>query len=324
MLEPEWENTQLLVAPTASIATPALFAASPQSVRRFWEFFTAGIPNVNTRKAYFGAIRRFDTWCALRNLHLQQLQPILVAAYIQDLQSSLSVPSVKQHLAAIRMLFDYLVIGQIIPMNPAASVRGPKYVVKKGKTPVLSADEARELIDSIETKTLKGLRDRALLAVMVYTFARVGAVIAMPVEDYFQQGKRWWFRLHEKGGKRHEVPAHHKAEAHVDAWIHAAGIAEELKLPLFRTFGRQGQVTTRPLYEADVLRMVKRHAKAIGLPESTCCHTFRATGITAYLENGGTLEKAQAIAAHGSPRTTKLYDRTSDLLTLEEIEKIGI
>lgn len=324
MPEPEWENTQLLAAPTASIATPALFAASPQSVRRFWEFFTAGIPNVNTRKAYFGAIRRFDTWCALRNLHLQQLQPILVAAYIQDLQSSLSVPSVKQHLAAIRMLFDYLVIGQIIPMNPAASVRGPKYVVKKGKTPVLSADEARELIDSIETRTLKGLRDRALLAVMVYTFARVGAVIAMPVEDYFQQGKRWWFRLHEKGGKRHEVPAHHKAEAHVDAWINAAGIAEESKLPLFRTFGRQGQVTTRPLYEADVLRMVKRHAKAIGLPESTCCHTFRATGITAYLENGGTLEKAQAIAAHASPRTTKLYDRTSDLLTLEEIEKIGI
>jgi len=234
------------------------------------------------------------------------------------------VPSVKQHLAAIRMLFDYLVVGQVLPMNPAASVRGPKYVITKGKTPVLSADQARELIDSIEITSVKGLRDRALLAVMVYTFARVGAVIAMPVEDYFQQGKRWWFRFHEKGGKLHEVPAHHKAEAHVDAWIDAAGIGEERKLPLFRTFGRNGEVTARFLYEADVLRMVKVRGKAIGLPQSTCCHTFRATGITAYLENGGTIEKAQAIAAHASPRTTKLYDRTSDVLTLEEIEKIGI
>jgi len=314
-----------LVASTGQgMVTPALFAGSPQAARRFWEFFTAEIPNDNTRKAYFCAIRRFDAWCVFRNLDLRQLQPILVAAYIKDLQATLSIPSVKQHLAAIRMLFDYLVVGQVLPMNPAASVRGPKYVIKKGKTPVLSADEARQLINSIETTTVKGLRDRALLAVMVYTFARVGAVIAMPVEDYFQQGKRWWFRFHEKGGKLHEVPAHHKAEAHVDAWIDAAGIGEERKLPLFRTFGRNGEVTARFLYEADVLRMVKVRGKAIGLPQSTCCHTFRATGITAYLENGGTIEKAQAIAAHASPRTTKLYDRTSDVLTLEEIEKIGI
>ena len=120
------------------------------------------------------------------------------------------------------------------------------------------------------------------------------------------------------------MPAHHKAEAHVDAWIDDADIAEESKRPLFRTFGRNGEVTARPLYEADVLRIVKVRGKAIGLPASTCCHTFRATGITAYLENGGTIEKVQAIAAHASPRTTKLYDRTSDVLTLEEIEKIGI
>jgi len=314
----------MIQARQGTAATPALFAGSPHALRRFWEFFTAEIPNDNTRKAYFCAIRRFDAWCFSRQLNLLQLQPIQIAAYIKDLQSSLSVPSVKQHLAAIRMLFDYLVVGQILPLNPAASVRGPKYVITKGKTPVLSADEARHLIDSIETSTLKGLRDRALLAVMVYTFARVGAVIQMRVEDYFQQGKRWWFRLHEKGGKLHDVPAHHKAEAHVDRWIEAADLAGERKLPLFRTFGRQGQVTINPLYEADVLRMVKVRGKAIGLPDNTCCHTFRATGITAYLENGGTVEKAQAIAAHSSPRTTKLYDRTSDVLTLEEIERIGI
>jgi len=110
----------------------------------------------------------------------------------------------------------------------------------------------------------------------------------------------------------------------VDRWIEAAGLAGERKLPLFRTFGRQGQVTINHLYEADVLRVVKVRGKIIGLPENTCCPTFRATGITAYLENGGTIEKAHAIAAHASPRTTKLYDRTSDVLTLEEIERIGV
>lgn len=222
------------------------------------------------------------------------------------------------------MLFDYLVLGQILPMNPASSVRGPKHIITKGKTPVLSTEEARELIDSIETDTLKGLRDRALIATMAYTFARVNAVLEMKGKDYFRQGKRWWFRLHEKGGKLHDVPAHHKAEAHVDAWIEASGVADWPELPLFRTFGHDRMMTTNALYENDVLRMIKKRAAAAGLQTAIGCHTFRATGITAYLENGGTLEKAQQIAAHASPRTTKLYDRTSDTITLEEIERIAI
>jgi integrase/recombinase XerD len=318
------QPTEILGLAGQGIATPALFAGSPQSRRRFWEFFTAEIPNDHTRRAYFAAVSRFAGWCDQHQLDLLRLQPILIAAYIKDLQGSLAAPSVKQHLAAIRMLFDYCVVGQVIPTNPAAAVRGPKYVVTKGKTPVLTAEEARELLDSIETGTLKGLRDRALIATMAYTFARVGAVITMKGEDYFRQGKRWWFRLHEKGGKRHEVPAHHKAEAHVDAWIDAAGLADWPKLPLFRTFGRDGVLTLNPLYENDVLRMIKKRAVAAGLPAAIGCHTFRATGITAYLENGGTLEKAQRIAAHASPRTTKLYDRTADTITLEEIERIAI
>jgi integrase/recombinase XerD len=316
--------TEVLWSPGQGSATPALFAGSPQSTRRFWEFFTAEIPNDNTRKAYFTAVCRFAAWCEARQLDLRQLQPVIIAGYLKELQRSLAAPSVKQHLAAIRMVFDYLVLGHVLLMNPAAAVRGPKHVVTRGKTPVLTAAEARELLDSIESDTLKGLRDRALIATMAYTFARVGAVIGLKGGDYYQQGKRWWFRLHEKGGKRHDVPAHHKAEAHVDAWIEAAGLTEEPKLPLFRTFGRDGRVTEKALDENDVLRMIKKRARAAGLPTTIGCHTFRATGITAYLENGGTLEKAQQIAAHASPRTTKLYDRTNDTVTLEEIERIAI
>jgi integrase/recombinase XerD len=189
---------------------------------------------------------------------------------------------------------------------------------------VLTADQARQLLDSIETSSIVGLRDRALIGVMVYTFARVGAVITMKVEDYYQNGKRWWFRLHEKGGKRHEVPAHDKAEEYMDAYLDASGLWKDKKGPLFRSVDRHRELSERPMHRNDVLDMIKRRARDAGLPESTCCHTLRATGITAYLENGGTIENAQAIAAHEPPRTTKLYDRTLDKITLDEVERIAI
>ena len=159
----------------------------------------------------------------------------MIAAYIEGLQRELAAPSVKQHLAAIRRLFDYLVTGGVLPHNPAAAVRGPKHVVKVGKTPVLTEEEARALFDSIDTRTLVGLRDRALLAVMTYSFARVGAVVKMEVRDYYTQGKRSFFRLHEKGGKFHQVPVHHTAGDYVDAYLEAAGIRDEGRTPLFRT-----------------------------------------------------------------------------------------
>lgn len=309
-----------------SLPVPRLLnLAGPDAIRRFIEFFVAQIRNPNTREAYARAVANFFDWSESRGVRrLDEIQPIVVAGYIEDLTTAYSAPTVKQHLAAIRMLFDWLVTGQVIQMNPASSVRGPKHVVKRGKTPVLTADQTRELLDSIDLTTIIGLRDRALIGVMVYSFARISAAVAMQMEDYFQEGKRWWFRLHEKGGKEHVVPAHHNAEAYLDAYIQAAGIRAFEKTPLFRTITRRRTVSPRGMTRNDALAMVKRRARAAGLPSSTCCHTFRATSITAYLENGGTIENAQAIAAHESPRTTKLYDRTSDEITLDEIERILI
>lgn len=304
---------------------PAIIAqAGDHAARRFIEFFTATIRNANTRRAYAKAVGDFLAWCEGHGLTLPGIEPVHVAAYIEQLTRSKAAPTVKQHLAAIGMLFDWLTSGGIIDFNPAASVRGPKHVVKRGKTPVLTAEEARRLLDSIDTGSLIGLRDRALIAVMVYSFARVGAALAMKVEDYYTEGRRAWFRLHEKGGKRHEVPAHHNAETYLDAYIEAAGIASDRKAPLFRSIDRERKMTSRPIDPRNALDMIKRRAKAIGLPETICCHTFRATGITAYLENGGTIENAQSIANHESPKTTKLYDRTSDQVTLDEVERIVI
>jgi len=296
--------------------------AGGQARKRFLEFFTATIRNENTRMAYARAVGAFFRWCESYRLELSDIEPIHVAAYIERHPSA--PPTVKQHLAAVRMLFDWLVTGQVLAMNPAASVRGPKHVVKRGKTPVLDADQARQLLDSIDTAKLSGLRDRALIAVMVFSFARVSAAVSLKVEDYYQDGKRWWFRFREKGGKQHQVPAHHTAEAYLDVYLLAARIGEEKRTPLFQSVTRNGLLSGRPMTRNDALRMVKRRADAVGLPETTCNHTFRATGITAYLSNGGTIENAQAIAAHESPRTTKLYDRTCDEITLDEIERILI
>ena len=208
--------------------------------------------------------------------------------------------------------------------KPSRFIARSKHVVNRGKTPVLTAGEARQLLDSIDTDSLIGLRDRALIAVMDYSFARVGAALGMKVEDYYTEGRRAWFRLHEKGGKRHEVPAHHNAETYLDAYIEAAGIASDRKGPLFRSIDRERKMTSRPIVSRNALDIIKRRAKAIGLPETLCCHEFRATGITAYLENGGTIENAQAIANHESPKTTKLYDRTSNQITLDKVERIVI
>lgn len=317
------ESNSDLVPVSGSL--PALIGqAGERAQNRFIEFFTASIRNRGTRAVYSRAVGQFMFWCHCRHVTLQRITPVVVAAYIEEMTHCRSAPTVKLHLAAIRRLFDFLVTGHIIATNPATSVRGPRHVVKKGKTPVLLAEEARELLDSIDTNTIIGLRDRAIIGVMVYSFARVSATTRMNVEDYFPQGRRMWFRLHEKGGKLHDVPAHHNAESYVDAYLDAAKITDQRRGPLFRTVSRERSLTLRRMHRTDVLRMIKRRAATVGLSDKICCHTFRATGITAYLRNGGLLEHAQRIAAHDSVRTTKLYDRTSDDISLDEIEKIQI
>jgi integrase/recombinase XerD len=309
------------------VVIPAIVAAAgDQASRRFLEFFAATISNKNTRAAYYRGVCHFFAWLEQHGIdELVGIEPLHVAAYIEQLQGAMAKPTVKQHLAAIRMLFDWLVVGQVLATNPAPAVRGPKHVVKRGKTPVLTADQARRLIDSIDISTLIGLRDRALIGVMTYAFARIGAVVAMRVDDYYPEGKRWWLRLHEKGGKRHEMPAHHKLEAYIDDYLAAAGIRDDGKTPLFRSaLGRTGRLGDAAMHRIDAYRMIRRRTAEAGFRVKLGCHVFRATGITAYLEAGGTLENAQAMAAHESPRTTKLYDRTSDAITLDEVERITI
>ena len=167
-------------------------------------------------------------------------------------------------------------------------------------------------------------RTRKPKTTMLYSFAWVGTAVTMKIGDYFQHRKRRWLCLHEKGSKRHEVPCHPSLEEYLNAWISAAEITRDKNGPLFRSMGKGNRLGERAMSRFDVLHMIKRAAEAAGLPYSTCCHTFRAIGITTYLQNGGALVHAPTIANHESPRTTKLYDRTREERTFEGVARIKI
>jgi site-specific recombinase XerD len=300
--------------------------AGDQAAWRYIDYFTSNIRNPNTRRAYARACQTFFAWCDERGLGLATIRPYDVATYIEMLQRTHSAPGVKQQLAAVRMLFDRLMSDQVMPFNPASAVRGPKHVVKTGKTPVLDGKEWRKLIDAIPTDTVRDLRDQALIATLTYSFARITAALTMKVEDLWPQGAGWQLRLHEKGGKQHAIPCHHALAEALRAYIDAAGIADDRKGWLFRT--SRGHTATalsdQPMTQPDAWRMIRRRAVAAEIMAPIGNHSFRATGITAYLANGGTLEHAQAMAAHESLRTTKLYDRTKERLTQDEVERIRL
>lgn len=305
----------MLTTPASAFALAPLWTPHSAAASRVLEFFTANIRNPHTRRAYLGAVTRFSDWCPVA---LEAVTPVHVAAFIEELLKTHSKPTVKQHLAALRMLFDWLVTGGILPQNPASSVRGPRHSIRRGMTPVLSPDEVRVLLHSIPADTPADIRDHALISVMAYTFARIGAVLALRRVDYFQQKGGPWLRLHEKNGNLIDFPCHPNLDQSLKSWIAVLGVSIPADTPLFPSLTNR----SRPLSQSEVYRMVTRRAIAAGIETKICCHTFRATGITTYLQNGGRLETAQRMAGHESPRTTSLYDRRDDSLTSTEVARV--
>jgi len=308
---------------------PALITqAGDDAARRYLEFFAAHIRNANTRQAYVRAADEFLTWSHANGItSLLDIQPLHVAAWIEGKAQTHAAPTVKLQLAGLRRLFNWLVVKGVLHQNPAAPVNGPKHSYTSGKTPILVTDEARQLLASIDTGSIAGLRDRALLALMTYTFARISAAISMNVADVYPKQHRLFVRLHEKGGKEHELPCHHSLEQYLRDYLDAAGIGQDRGAPLFRAIDRQTrQLSNTRLNRQRAYDMVRRRARQAGIETPGICnHTFRGTGITAYLQNPDSkLEHAQEIAAHADPKTTRLYDRRRDAINLDEIERIGI
>ncbi len=318
------------VAGSATVAVgivPAAVASAGETGRRAWlDFFAAQIRNRNTRQAYARAAHRLFDWLAEYGIHdVVDVEPVHIAVWLEERMREASRPTVKQELAGIRRLFDWLTVRQVVSSSPAAAVRGPKHTVRRGMTPVLSVAECRSFLRSIPVETIGGLRDRALIATMTYSFARVSAALAMNVKDVFLTDGRLWLRLLEKGGKVLEVPCHHNLEAYLRDYIEAAEIDLDRDGPLFRSLNRDGSLSGRRLTRQRAWEMLRRRARVAGISTDVCNHSFRATGITAYLENpDARVEVAQYLAGHADPKTTKLYDRRADRVSLDEIERIGI
>jgi integrase/recombinase XerD len=318
-----------------AMALPPTIADAGDLVARLTlEFFTARVPNPNTRKAYGRAVWRFCAWCQSQGVALRQLTPPTVAAHLQELQATLEPSSIKLTASALRHWLDFLTERGGIDTNPALSVRTPRLVVAEGKTPVLEREEARKLLASLEDKqqpdgtppppTVLDLRDRAAIAVMLYNWLRVEALCSMRLGDFVDNPAGAYLVAHEKGGKARKLPAHHVVVEALRAYLEAGGLlGSDKKAPLFQSSpARSRKLSGERMHQNDMRAMVKRRCAAAGLPEDIGCHSLRATGITTHQENGGRIEDAARLAGHADVRTTALYDRSKKKLERSEVERV--
>lgn len=312
----------------ASMMLPALVAeAGERASRSTFDFFAASVENDHTREAYARAVHRFCQACTAGQLTLAGVAPPHVAAYLKVLDAAgKSKATVKLHLAAIRNWMRWLTEHGVLDRNPASEVRGPKLVVREGKTPALSRDQARALLASLDGSDVMSLRDRAMIGVMLFAWARVSAVCGMracDVEDDGGPNATLFFR--EKGGKELRKHCHPRLREMLRAYIAAAALDPKGKEPLFRSFGGRGRgLSGKALRRSDVLAIVKQRCEAAALPARFSNHSFRATAITLHHQAGGRLQDAQALAGHADPRTTLGYIRRSEDLDRHEVERVQV
>jgi integrase/recombinase XerD len=322
-------------APAICPVTPSIIDAAGPAARFAWdEFFAAQIRNPYTRAAYSLAVRNFFDWLESRRLGWFNIEPATVGQYLAEHKGS--IPTKKLTLAALRALFDLMVVRRAMLLNPAASVRGERYQVIEGKTPEITVEQARRLLASIRTVKLRkagdqpdlvGFRDRAIIGVLIYTAARAGAVAKLRLKHFVHDGALWTLRFSEKGGKSREIPVRHDdLESYILAYLQAAEIHEAPgDSPLFRSAERwAGRLTEKPMSNVDICRMVKRHLAIAGLPQHYSPHSFRVATVTDLLTQGVPLEDVQYLAGHADPRTTRLYDRRQKRVTRNIVERISI
>lgn len=290
----------------------------------FEEFLHGKIRNRFTRKAYFHAVKRFSNWCAERQLDLVRVAPADVGRYLDAMM--VSTPTRKLHLAALRRFFDELVMRHVVILNPALSVRTERHQAVEGKTPEISIQQARRLLKAIDFSHDVGRRDRAVIGILIYTAARVGAVAKLRRSDFYWSGDQFCLRFHEKNGKVREIPVRHDLSLTIVDYLEHSGIQyASPTAPLFRSTVRKSRKLTQNAMTADDMgRMMKRRLRDAGLSTRFSPHSFRVTTITDLLEQGVPLADVQYLAGHADPRTTRLYDRRMQRVTRNIVERISV
>lgn len=321
----EQRNVPATVELAETAELPALIRDAGGAARfAFEEFFHGQIRNPSTRKAYLHTIRLFSDWCGARGLELVRVTPADVGRFLDLLPVTL--PTRKLHLAALRRFFDGLVMRHILILNPALSVRSERYQVVEGKTPEITVEHARRLLKSIAATHDVGRRDFAVIGILIYTAARVGAVAKLRRRDFYEVGDQFCLRFHEKGGKVREIPVRHDLQLSLNEYLDQSGLRyADPSSPLFRTaIRRTKRLTTNAMTADDMARMVKRRLRDAGLSLRLSPHSFRVTTITDLLEQGVPLEDVQYLAGHADPRTTRLYDRRKRRVTRNIVERISV
>ena len=315
-----------LILPSLRDQIPLMVQVAGDSAKFAWEeFFYGKIRSEHTRRAYMRAVRYFLRWCEIQKLELRQISPAHVGLYLDSL--IVSIASKKQVLAGLRHFFDGLVTRHAIALNPALSVRTERYSVLEGKTPEITVKQARSLLLSMDTSNIIGLRDKCIIAILIYTAARIGAVSKLKVKDLYDAGDQFCLHFIDKGGKSRKIPVRHDLQTLL--FEYQRGIDMLLgpndHRPLFTTtIRRSKELTLRSMTTNDLGRMVKRRMKSAGLPSRLSPHSFRVATITDLLGQGVPLEDVQNLAGHADPRTTRLYDRRQRKVTRNVVERISI
>jgi site-specific recombinase XerD len=321
-------NSLIIVAEAKGLALPSppaiIVAAGPAAGFAWDEFFSGQIRNKHTRAAYLHAVRQFLAWSEPYAHSLDKITPGIIGTYLGQRRGSVSTKNL--HLSALRAFFDVLVNRHLIVLNPASTVRGERYQAVEGKTPEISRDQARTLLESIDTTRPVGSRDKAIIATLIYTATRAGAVAGLQMSDFTSDGAQYSLRFHEKGGKSRSIPVRHDLQGFLLGYLDR--IAPELKSGDFPFFfsaaGKSGKLTGCPIRNVDICRMVKRRLRDAGLPSNLSPHSFRVATLTDLLLQGVSLEDAQYLAGHADPRTTRLYDRRQRQVTRNTVERISI
>lgn len=315
-----------LTSSTASFELPKFILLGGRALVSAYESFFLQTLNQNTNQAYANGLKLFCDFLTDTSLtDILDIEPKHVTDFVTHMNSGdYGTATTRLYLSAVRMFFDSCVVGGLIAVNPAKAVKLPRHSSRTGKTPVIIPEQVRQILDSIPCITQADYRDRALIGLMVFSFFRVSAALSLSLKDYELRGVQRWVIGEEKGSKRHEMPVHPTLEVLLDAYIEFAALTD-LSTPLFQSSNaRGGKLTGRPFDRTAAWRMVRRRAAAAGMHRDIGNHSFRATGITTYLNAGGSLEDARIMANHSNATTTKLYDRTGDTAKIQEVNRIDI
>ena len=318
-------GTLVVRGAVSALPAPPLVQNAGAAARFAWdEFFAGRLRNRHTRAAYLHAVKTFLAWCAARDVELAAVTPGMIGLYLD--QHPGSPPTKKLHMSAIRGFFDVLVLRHVAILNPALSAKTERYSALEGKTPEIEVAQARQLLRSIPSRTLVDHRDRAIIALLIYTAARAGAVSSLRIGDLVEEGTQRSLRFREKGGKHRSIPVRHDLEELLLAYLSCSATATTRKdSPLFRTAqARTGRLGDRAMTGADICRMVKRRIHAAGLPSGISPHSFRACTATDLLLQGVPLEDVQHLLGHADARVTRLYDRRQKRVTRNIVERISV